>query len=50
MLLKAATQHLLSIMAIAFENKNLELTTVLNKGLKCPTFPQLTESHWVLKK
>ena len=42
--------HFLWNRAIAFENEDLELTTVLNKHLKCQKIPQLTEPIWVPKE
>jgi len=48
LLFEGGTKHLLWITAIPFENKDLELTTDLNKHLKYSKIPQLTEPHWVL--
>jgi len=50
LLLEATTQHYLWNTIIPFENKDLELTTVLMERLKRPKIPQLTEPHWVLKE
>jgi len=43
--LEAATKQFLWNTAISFENKDLELATVLNENLKCPKISQLTEAH-----
>ena len=50
MLLEAATKNFLWNTAIPFENKDLELTTVLNECLKRAKIPQLIEPYWGLKE
>ncbi|HEY4152193.1 MAG TPA: hypothetical protein VGM38_02615, partial [Pseudolysinimonas sp.] len=50
LLFEAAAKHFLWTTNIPFDNKDLELTSVLNERLKRPKIPQLTEPHWVLKE